>query len=214
MKTLGRLQGIPAKQTFYPQQLWPARNSFGSMARFHSDIREITAEQASEFKDSARIFKQHTPPTENNLAQLGDTKIVLLTREPSEIVLAYRRWEATGDSPQRIEFKGLETEEQWLNRARDLGLLDELERFRATWSALPNVLAVDFRDLIKNPDETIDRIEDHFGLARSARPVELDRERYTRSDKPAGKPAAKSPSQKKKKSLAARIARRLRGDKK
>jgi hypothetical protein len=180
MKTLEAGTGIPAKQTFFPAQQWPQAPRFDSMARFHSDVREITEEQATNFARPKRIFKQHLVPTENNMNLIGEQKFVLLTREPEEIVLAYRRWESTGDSPPRIEFKGLETEEQWLQRAEDIGLLQEFRDFRSRWLTKPGALEVTYRELLDSTDTVFDAIEDHFGFNRTSRPVTLLKERYTR----------------------------------
>ena len=190
LRTLARLSQLPGKQHFFPEQKWPAAHEFDAMARFHSDVREITAEQADLFTADDRWAKQHLVPTANNESLVGEARFVLLTREPAEIVLAYRRWEATGESPPRIEFKGLTTEEQWLERAQDIGIIAEFERFSERWRTHPGCLEVSYRELLSSTDGAFDRIEDWFGMARSSRPVELARERFTREAKPApAKPA-------------------------
>ena len=183
MRTLAKHSELPSKQHFFPEQKWPAAHEFASMARFHSDVREITAEQAALFTASDRWAKQHLVPTSNNEALIGDARFVLLTREPAEIVLAYRRWEATGESPPRIEFKGLTTDQQWLERAVDIGIIAEFERFAERWRKHTGCLEVSYAELLTETDATFDRIEGWFGIARSHRPVELARERFTREPK-------------------------------
>lgn len=185
LRTLSALSGRPGKQHFFPEQKWPAAHEFDAMARFHSDVREITAAQAELFTSSTSWAKQHLVPTANNESRIGPARFVLLTREPAEIVLAYRRWEATGDSPPRIEFKGLESEAQWLERAHDIGLIAEFERFATRWREHGGGLEVTYRELLDSTDEVFDRIEDWFGLERNGRPVELARERFTRAPQPA-----------------------------
>lgn len=184
MVTLGRLSGLPATQEMFPGAPWP--RGWHVLPRFHRDMRELDSDLASRFRSRDRIHKQHVVPTENNLERLGGTPLVLLTREPVDIVAAYHRVseiKATNRSAEhgaRPDFDGLDSIEEWQQRADDMGLLAELELFRTRWIDVPEVLEIDFADLTGDPSAAVRRIQAHLGLDVSPGDVELDRMRWTR----------------------------------
>ncbi|GMU78665.1 MAG: hypothetical protein AMXMBFR46_14600 [Acidimicrobiia bacterium] len=180
MTTLGVLWSLPASQTTFPAQPWPSRPGFDNIARFHSDARELAAGQAEQFAGSGTLFKQHVVPTDHNLDLLDGQRTVVLIRDARDIVRAYFRADHLREHPPRSAFNGLRREDQWLVRAEEIGLIDELERFAARWEAVPEALLVRFEDLVREPGRCVDAIEDHWDLPRSTRPVTLARERYTR----------------------------------
>lgn len=180
MLTLGLLHGLPARQVMFPRQAWPKRPRFDNLARLHSDARELVVEQRGQFLGSDSFHKQHIVPTDHNVELLAGTAPVVLVREPEDIVTAYRRADGIREHPPRPAFKGLTTEEDWQERAEEIGLIDELTCFRDTWSGFDGALVLEYSRVVSELDACIDAIEDHWGLPRSARPVSLVKARYSR----------------------------------
>lgn len=179
MSTLGRVNGLESKQLYFAANPWPPVQEWPTLPRFHSDMRELSAANAQQLLDPQRVFKQHIIPTSNNVELLSGSQIVLLTRDPRDVVLAYRR----NDKLQQVdrgEWKGLDSEAQWLTRAQELGLIDELQRFAAVWASQPGVMPVSFDDVTLRPAATINAIQEHLGLERIDAEIELDRMRWTR----------------------------------
>lgn len=182
LTTLGEVHGLPRKQTVYPGNPWP--RGYSTLAGWHSDAREITSEQVAEFTSADRIFKQHLPPTRENLRRLRHVPKVVLLRDPLEVVRAYRRAHV-GELPRskRRQFVGFEEqpEDAWIERADAVGVLDELERFAKRWRRVRGALRITYEDVVNDTDAVFDAIEDYFGLSRSQRPVVLSKERYSRA---------------------------------
>lgn len=161
----------------------PVVSGFVQIARFHRrDPVDIDARVASAVSGSDAFAKFHFPPTPNNQAQLAATKKVVLLRDASSIVAAYRRGEETGAYRTRnLDFCFCLTEAGWLARARRVGFLDELERFADGWRAhAGEKLVIEYRDLVADPAGTLARVEDYWGLPRSGR-TELRREKFSRN---------------------------------
>lgn len=89
MSTLGTIHGVPGRQVFFPDA--PLAEGFDVLGRYHSGVREINTTLAARFAGESAVFKQHLPPTPNNVAQLRNRKKVILLREPDAIVAAFRR---------------------------------------------------------------------------------------------------------------------------
>lgn len=178
--TLGTLHGIRAAQVIFPRQCWPKQPRFDLLAQYHSDARQLIAEQPELFAARDRIYKQHIVPTDHNLALLDRCAPVVLLREPRAVVSAYWRADRMLDHPPRPAFKGLESEAEWHSRAEEIGLVRELDQFRERWSRVDGALVIHYEHLVADPDACVDAVEDQWRLRRSARPVRLARERYTR----------------------------------
>lgn len=152
---------------------------------FHgSDFKELSAECAQFMASHRCIYKVHAAPTPHNRRMLAQAPKVLLHRDPREIVAAWRRAVRLGIHHRLRPFDGLENEDEWLARAKDIGVIGdggELERFRDGWLE-ENVLEVRFRDLLDNPDHMVRAIEGCWGFDSSPSPVELAREKYTRDE--------------------------------
>lgn len=184
MVTLGRLAGLPSTQLMFPAEPWP--RGWFVVPRFHRDMRELNAERASAFRSSDHIYKQHVIPTSNNLEHLAGIPVVLLTRDPRDIVGAYRRvveLKGGGEGAGRVmrhEFDGLETADEWERRADEMGLLDELNRFRDIWLEQPGTLAVSFEELTGDPTNAVRKMQAHLGLDVTRDSIELEKMRWSR----------------------------------
>jgi hypothetical protein len=181
MATMGHLHGVPGTQLFFPDR--PPPEGFEVLVRYHSDIREIDVDLATKFADRGQVYKQHLPPTPNNVACLGDCKKVILLREPDAIIAAYRRARRRFLSVSMPGFHLLESEEAWLRRSRANGLYGDLSRFVETWSgpSVTNKLVVWYDDLMADPEGKIHAIEAFWGLPHTPGPVRLVQRRYSGS---------------------------------
>jgi len=182
LETLGRLHSCPISQTWYGQ--WPAPDELHLLHRYHSDMREITEEKASQLARPKRFYKQHIPPTMNNMHRLRDTKKIILLREPLDVVAAYFRADMKGIHKRRTEFVGLDTLTGWQQEAVSNGLLQDLQWFRESWegeaSRRPDLnRIIEYSNLVRDPKECINDIEAHFNLPLSES-VELARVHYSR----------------------------------
>jgi len=180
LQTIGRVHYLPSKQVMHSDL--PVPGGFTALGRIHSDVREYTEEHITEFTAADRFHKQHIPPTENNCAMLGNTPRVVLLREPLEVIEAYWRAFKKGVIKGRPEFAGITSSEEWLERATSIGLLNELERFHEGWTTSdPSMTCViTYKDLLDQPRQTINRIEEFFKLPVTRCDIELARARYTR----------------------------------
>ena len=181
MKTLGDLHGYRAKQISF--RTAPVPSEMNLLYKYHSDMREISREQAETFGIHDRIYKQHLPPTENNLAKLQPIKKVILLRNIDHIVEAYFRAEKKGIHEHRNEFQSCETIEEWKTKAKDIGLTDDLERFRTRWIreaeiAPDNNLMRTYKNLVEKSKAVVNRIETFYKLPVSRR-VRLSKKRYS-----------------------------------
>ena len=181
MMTLGELHHLPARQVFFPHR--PLPQGVRALWRHHSDVREIDADIAGQFADPKRIFKQHLPPTPNNLVLLRDQPKVILLRRPDEIIRAYRRARRRFLSLAMPGFPFWGSEQDWLDRAKENGLYADLEDFVAGWSrrAGDNLLIVWHDELIHEPERVVNEIERFWGLPQTEPPITLSQRRYSRS---------------------------------
>jgi len=167
----------PGGQTFFPDASIPKETSV--IHKYHSDIRECTSKQAQHFSSGTHIFKQHIPPTSNNLSLLRSQKKVILLRKPQGVIGGYFR--ARFMHNPRKEFEGLTTLSDWLDRAKEIGLTNDLEWFYNTWSVeQDNSLIINYRSVVEEPLYTVNKIQDFFGLKRSAS-CTLAKMRYSRN---------------------------------
>lgn len=169
MKTLALLHNRKAKQDSSMRESMPKPREVRYLANWHSDVREYSAELVDKMCSKRMLFKQHVFPSENNLALLRGKRIVVLLRDPQEVIDAYFRAEKAGIHKPRRIFRGVDTVEVARERAIEVGLLDDLRLFHERWKdeAHDNadVLIVDYRDLLESPTRTINEIERHWGVA-------------------------------------------------
>ncbi len=183
LDTLGRLHEIPAQQIYFPEREVNPR--FNYVARLHSDMRKLNPKLAQKFTSQNAFYKQHLLPTRRNLSLLEDYKKVILTRKPKEIIAAYRRnflmTYKKGLELFRSKFKNLRGTEEWVEKARDLGLIEQLEEMRDGWlENSTDHLHLTYYQVIQRPKQSVNLIERYFGIPLSDE-VEMSRKRYTRS---------------------------------
>jgi hypothetical protein len=154
---------------------------YGSMARFHREVQEIRPEILETVQRGDALHKYHFPPTQRNQDLLSSVKKVILLRDPVEVVQAYWRGDRSGSHPVRdLRFVDCWSERSWIARAEKVGLTDEMRRFSAGWEAHEgDKLIIHYEDLVRQPKETINKVERYFSLPVSPE-VELARERYSR----------------------------------
>jgi len=142
---------------------------------------ELNEAAAQHFVDTETLFKVHVLPTINNLALLKGCKKAVLLRRPEGIVGAYKRGHETGVYRQKTDaFSGCSSDEDWLTRAKEIGIYDDLKRFREIWMDVEDdKLIIHFEDMVKDPAREIARFEEYFGLPRSGA-KELLKRKYTR----------------------------------
>lgn len=181
MATLGSLHKIEAKQNFsFSENKIPASSHF--IHKNHSDIRELNPQVVSKFNEQNRLYKQHVFPSENNLNLLRKTKKVVLLRKPKEVVKAYRRGAQKKIHNKLEGFPRDASEKEWIDKADDVGLLDDLKIFHEKWKAeaeSKNTLLIQYEELVDKPTETINKIEEFYELPVHDN-VKLKKKRYSR----------------------------------
>ena len=180
LRTLAERHRLQGHQVLFHRRPWPME--FQAIARWHSDMRVLGADDVGPFANPAAVYKQHIVPTDAHLALLADTPKVVLLRDPVEVIAAYRRAERATLSHPRPEFFGLDSLDEWIARAEEIGALDELRRFRDRWQAEGSQV-VTYDELVNEVDSVFDVVEDAFSLDRTARPVQLRQERFSRNPK-------------------------------
>lgn len=95
-------------------------------------------------------------------------KVVLL-RDPEDVVRAWMRGDETRAYKLRSpEFAYTYSEAAWMRRAKELGLLAELEAFDKGWRTHDGeCLVVESKDLIGNPEKVLASIEEYLGFVPS-----------------------------------------------
>ena len=179
MSTLSAIHGVPGRQIFFRDA--PSPEGFNVLRRYHSDTREINADLAKQFADGAEVFKQHLPPTPNNVALLHNCSKVIVLREPHAIIAAYRRARRRFLSVSMPGFDILADEQAWQRTARENGLCADLEQFIAGWSdaSVANKLVIWYHELMADPTATINAIEQFWGLRPTPGPIQIARQRYS-----------------------------------
>lgn len=91
VQTIADLHQLRAVQQF-DYRFFPFPRGFEVLCQYHSDMREYDINQIQYWCSSKDVvFKQHIPPTSNNLQLLKKFPKVILLRDVEEIVLSYRR---------------------------------------------------------------------------------------------------------------------------
>lgn len=182
LETLGQLHGCYAVQTNFFRL--PVHHDYAALARFHADQHQLTSEIVETLVEHDGFNKNHIVPTRHNQALLAEHPKVILLREPTEVIYAYRRAirAVDHDMPALARcFEDCDTESDWLERAVEIGLLSSLHKFYDDWLEHEgNKLVIWYEELIAEPKATVNRVEDYFDLPLSDE-VRLVRTRYSRS---------------------------------
>jgi len=177
--TLGKELNFPAEQIFGKAS---SSNSFQYLAKLHSDIGNYDMDFFEKVLHPYKIFKQHIPPTENNVNLLRGSKKVVLLREVNDIILAYKRG---ANAEVHNLLKGFDkswSDQKWLSLAKEAGLYTELEQFFNLWKKEEglNTLIIDYNDLIKNPAIVVNQVLRFFEYPLQLKSVNLVKARYSR----------------------------------
>lgn len=179
--TLGTVNCFESVQLRFKEN--PTPLGFSILSDYHSDIRELTQNDAKMFSQENIIYKQHIPPTKNNLYLLKDLKKIVLLREPRDIIQAYYRARQKGMSR---NYGGIDKSnmEEWVNASDQNGLFDELNDFYKRWNAEQgvNCLILQYKDLIEDTQNSINRIQNYLALPLITKNIVLDRKRFTRQN--------------------------------
>lgn len=183
MDTLGKIHKILAQQTFKKEL--PKPKELSILFKFHSDMREYSNKEIDIFTQNNKIFKQHIPPTKNNLSILKNRKKVILLRDCNGIIDGYWRAMNTGISKKRNEKEFLEvsSKEEWIEASIKAGLYDDLKFFYKGWlkeSNSKNCLIITYNKLIQNPKKVINEIENFFDLPITNHSIELSKKKYSK----------------------------------
>lgn len=182
--TLSDLHKVP----FIQQKLFdfPCPSSTKLIHSWHSDMRELSEEFVENLSSKSKIWKQHIPPTPNNIRLLAQHKKIVLLRNPKDIVAAYYRAEIKGIHAPRSEFLSCHSSLDWLNVSHDNGLYNDLNWFYENWeeevnSNPDNNLLIDYSTLLNDAQSTINSIENFLELPLSDN-VSLLKRRYSREN--------------------------------
>jgi len=190
MQTLGELHGLSFDQDNNNVRFLPKSEEFMFVHRYHGCMRELNVEFVDKWTNGNMIWKNHVLPTKNNLALLDDKKkVILLRRDIMQIILAYKRAEHTNIHRRRREFRGCRTDQEWINRAIEIGLYSDLVKFNDKWlSHEGDKLVVYYEDVMDDQQREVNRIEGYFGLSISDN-VEYAKRRWSRGGKVKSRPA-------------------------
>lgn len=182
METLGNCHPMKAQQIFFKNA--PLPTGLKILQKYHSDIREIRIDHFELFANRQFLFKQHIPPTSNNLSILRELKKTILLRNPIDIIGAYFRAEKVEIHSKRLEFEGCNNLQEWISKAREIGLMEDLEWFYSNWareadSYPKHNLIVTYDQFIQSPVSTINSIEKFFNIPTTKNPA-IAYKRYSR----------------------------------
>ena len=185
LETFGRVRNLPVRQRLHNYTL-AKPHRMNLLYKYHSDMREWLPKHIQLTESAHKFFKQHIPPTDNNIRLLRNVKKVILLRDPKEIVEAYWRAEQIGiHKNKRQEFSHCKSLSDWLNEAARNGLIEDLQFFRDGWLAESNgdTCYIYYRDLIANPKSVINKMEAFWGLSITQEDIVLSKKRYTRGER-------------------------------
>lgn len=150
------------------------------LSKWHSEIVDLPEGWASETQSKTSLFKHHFPPTEHNQKILKAQKIVILLRDPIDVVKSHFKGDQSGVFPlQSEDFLLCLNEESWIKKAEDIGLLQELQLFYDGWKDYQGeALILYYDDLVQSPLETCNKIEEFWDLKISSS-VDFAREKYS-----------------------------------
>jgi len=183
LETFSVLHGLPSSQIDLKHL--PIPKNFSSLGRIHQDVVNLDKATYSKLIQPDYLYKQHIPPTTNNIGLLkNQKKVILIRRNLKDIVLAYRRAVQKKIHRHFKDFLGCKSESDWFRRAQEVGLLNELNTFREGWleegRKSENTHIVFYSELINNPKEVLNSIEMFLGFPVSDK-VALSKRRYSRA---------------------------------
>lgn len=180
METLARAQDMPCNMHFRWQG--PQSSEFPAFHLQHAFGWELDTAATNELTRPDLLHKSHILPSTNNLAHLQSHKKVVLLRDVDGIIGAYKRGEETGVYKQKTQkFKDCVTLQDWVSRAKEVGLYQDLLAFCERWrAAAGDQLIVTYENMVSNPAKELARIETYFGWPPSGT-ANLLRRKYTRS---------------------------------
>jgi len=181
LRTLGRLHDIAVEEAHFVDLKVP--DGIERLHEHHPDIVELTSREAERVADQNKIYKQHFPPTLNNVELLRDQPVVVLLRDESEVLDAYQRAFKTYAMKKPASVDRHASGDHWRRHAVESGLDVDLQSFTGGWTdaAHDNLHFVDYADLVADPSVTVNAIERFWNLPETPGPIELDKARYTRS---------------------------------
>lgn len=182
ISTLCKLHNIEDKTFRMRKEYQPhstKANSYKRLSKWHSEIVDMSTGWEQETSKTTGFYKHHFPPTDHNQQILATQKKVILLRSPEEIVLSHFKGDKTGVFPILSEdFIFCFTKKSWLKRAHKIGLINELQKFYDGWmNHSGDKLIITYEELISQPQLTINKIEEYFGLDQSEY-VDLQKEKY------------------------------------
>lgn len=184
LHTLGDLYDLSAYQDVEKLKLKSSIKEFEILGNFHSDCKEIDKKLVEKWIGGESFYKQHVIPTENNLALLKKHRKVILLREPDEIILAYKRAQEKDIHKKREVFDGCNSNDDWLLRAEEIGLLDELNRFALKWkNDSSDKLIINYEDLVRNHEKIIKKVSLYFNIPIETDQIKLKKLRYSKHNK-------------------------------
>ena len=149
---------------------------------FHPFPGVPAAELRAMTQDPSALRKLHLFPTAEVRAAIADSPVVVLVRDPAEIVDAEFRGFVSGIHPLAPSMPRTASLERWRIAARAGGLLASLTALHDAWIALatddPRLLLVTYRGLLEDSSATLAACAEHLGLPPSGH-LELLRERYS-----------------------------------
>ena len=74
LRTLGINHSLPFTQDFKLNEEYTVPTSYEFLGKLHSDCINIDQALVKKWTNSKGFYKQHIPPTQNNLKQLRDKK--------------------------------------------------------------------------------------------------------------------------------------------
>ena len=150
----------------------------------HNDVRELKKEDIVEVSKQSNLYKQHIPPTVNNKLLLQNVKNIILLRNPEDILLAYRRAFLLDKINKHYmkDFIGIDNDKDWIEKSKELGILDDLLLFYDGWKDFKgdNVLLFHFSDIVNNIIDCLNDVSKFFNLNLTVEEAELPKILYTR----------------------------------
>ncbi|AKP53031.1 sulfotransferase domain-containing protein [Cyclobacterium amurskyense] len=180
MLTISKLHQLKSKQDFsFSKNRIPENCNI--IHQFHSDIRELS--NAEFLNNEHLVYKQHIYPSSNNLKLTTNIKKVVLLRDPTEIILAYRRG-AIKSIHNLLKGYSIEMDDdEWVTQSKQDGLFFDLNYFYNEWKekANPdNTLLIYYNEYVENPKQVINRIEKFYDLKTTKRNFSTVKARFTR----------------------------------
>lgn len=161
----------------------PYSANYHLLSKYHfTDFKEVDNFMVDKYLHNCCIYKSHIAPTIHNKKTLEKIKKVVLLRNPMEIISAYYRAEKKKIHRQKEEFKNIHTEKDWIQEAKNNGLLEELNNFYHIWKNTNDeyTLIIGYTELVENPNNVFLKMDRFYGLPEIEGDTELLKEKYSR----------------------------------